>query len=289
VHRSKPFGVEFDIYVPEKKLAIEYCGLYWHSTHSITEPVSPLDKVHAMMYKHYSKWVLAKSHGVRLITIFEDEWLQSPDKVKAAIDVALGIRSKRIYARNCDTVRLESGESQQFFADNHLQGAPVGGVTLGLLHEGAVVAAMCFTKAASSRGKTNLNQWELSRYATSCGVVGGASKLLSAFLKQEVVNEIISYSDNRWFDGKMYEILGFERQKPIPADYTIVLPNRSDRVRKDQFQLSKLQKWCDKFGVPHSTVEGKSELEATFSLGCGRIYDCGKQKWLFTPKQPSGV
>jgi len=43
-------------------------------------------------------------------------------------------------------------------------------------------------------------------------VVGGASKLFKHFIKNNKPKNIISYSDNRYFDGSLYEKLGFIKE-----------------------------------------------------------------------------
>lgn len=60
---------ELDIYIPEKNLAIEYDGLWCHSsnevskTHSIIDP-KPMDY-------HFNKYNQCKNKGIQLLTIFE--------------------------------------------------------------------------------------------------------------------------------------------------------------------------------------------------------------------------
>jgi very-short-patch-repair endonuclease len=55
-------GFELDFYIPSKKLAIEFNGIYWHST-----------KFKKIAY-HQNKVISCLNRGIRLITIFEDEW-----------------------------------------------------------------------------------------------------------------------------------------------------------------------------------------------------------------------
>lgn len=62
---------ELDIFIPSHNLAIEYCGLYWHSS------------AHPRMTPHYhfEKYEACANKGVRLITIFEDEFVHQPKSV----------------------------------------------------------------------------------------------------------------------------------------------------------------------------------------------------------------
>ena len=57
--------LELDIFLPDYNIAIEYCGLYWHCTkHQRITPQT-----------HKQKLDKCAQVGIRLITIFEDEWL----------------------------------------------------------------------------------------------------------------------------------------------------------------------------------------------------------------------
>lgn len=63
-------GQELDIYIPSKKLAIEFNGDYWHS-------IKRLGKVY-----HIVKTLKCNEKGIRLIHIFEHEWLNPDMKPK---------------------------------------------------------------------------------------------------------------------------------------------------------------------------------------------------------------
>ena len=63
-HDKSLIGKELDVVIPELKLAIEYNGLYWHST-SIRNFKSGL---------HVNKTNLCEKLGYRLIYVWEDDW-----------------------------------------------------------------------------------------------------------------------------------------------------------------------------------------------------------------------
>jgi csr/mutH/archaeal HJR family nuclease len=69
--------LELDFYLPEKKLAIEFNGNYWHSTRF-------KDKNY-----HLKKTQLCQDLGINLIHIFEYEWLSSKEICKLIISLAL--------------------------------------------------------------------------------------------------------------------------------------------------------------------------------------------------------
>lgn len=66
--------LELDIVVPSLKVAIEYCGLYWHS-----------ELNGKMRDYHLNKLELCEQAGYQLITIFEDEWINTKDIVKSKL------------------------------------------------------------------------------------------------------------------------------------------------------------------------------------------------------------
>ena len=71
---------ELDIFVPSKKLAIEYCGLYWHSE----------DNGKDRNY-HYNKVKMCHDVGIKLITVFEDEYRDKRGLVLDRVGRGLGI------------------------------------------------------------------------------------------------------------------------------------------------------------------------------------------------------
>lgn len=60
-NRSMINPFELDIYIPDKKIAIEFNGLFWHS-----------EKMKGKNY-HKQKLELCTAKGIRLVQIFEDE------------------------------------------------------------------------------------------------------------------------------------------------------------------------------------------------------------------------
>jgi len=79
----KPY--ELDIIIPEKKLAIEYCGLYWHSVEAGKDSGY-----------HVKKLNMCNDAGYKLITLFENEWLDKRDIAESVILANLYIFSRRI-------------------------------------------------------------------------------------------------------------------------------------------------------------------------------------------------
>jgi hypothetical protein len=139
--------------------------------------------------------------------------------------------------------------------------------------KGQIVCVMAFSKATSERGNTDKSRWELRRFASVCRVVGGASRLLKLFVKTHLeCSSIISYSENRWFTGGMYEKLGFSHTKTSKPDYKYTKQGKIEP--KGRFKRSCLHRRHDIDFRPE-----ESESENCKRNGWHKIWDCGKRKW----------
>ena len=115
--------------------------------------------------------------------------------------------NRKIYARKCEKVILNTHQKNSFLNENHIQGEDKSKVKLGLLYGGELICLMTFCK---SRFNNNY-EWELSRFANKKGVnvVGGFSKLLNWF-RENYDGNIVSYADRRYSNGNVYLKNGFE-------------------------------------------------------------------------------
>jgi len=66
---------ELDVFVPSLNLAIEYCGLYWHSSLS-----GQTDQ-----WYHFNKFKKCFEKGITLLTVFSDEWINNQKLVQDII------------------------------------------------------------------------------------------------------------------------------------------------------------------------------------------------------------
>ena len=258
---------EIDVFVEEQKVGFEYHGLIWHSEMTGKGPSHLKDRSSA-----------AEKDGIRLIHIYADEWDYKRTIVEKLIRSALGV-DRKIYARNTVALPIDGDTANAFLDNNHIQGAVFGAAThYGLIHNSELVAVMSFSRYISNRGKKQeKGQAELRRYASSCTVVGGASKLFKAFyVEHKEVMTVFSYSDNRMFLGNLYKTLEFEKGTVSPPSYWYITPGKKFRYNKAKFQKSKLKKM---FGDKYD--ESLSEAENCARSKWYKIYDCGKTQWIW--------
>lgn len=283
---------ELDIYCPDRGIAVEYCGLRWHSTLFGVPPGAPYEDVlradRDKRSRHRDKYLACQAAGIRLITIFEDEWVYSPEVVKKTLRHIFGGGGKVAGARQLEVVIGKPDGA--FFRDNHLQGEPSpGSVVVYGKFGGRVVCAMAFSRAYSERG-SNDGSWELARFCSVGSVPGAASRLFKGFLAAHSPGRIISYSDNRWFDGSMYRALGFAEVEEAKPAYWVTRWQK--RWHKSRFKRSSIPVRIAEVGSEETfdpETDPRTELAMTHLLGFGRIYDCGKRKWEYCGHGSGGV
>lgn len=253
-------GRELDIYVPSKKLAIEFHGLYWHS-----------EKFRDKNY-HLNKLNDCNEKGIRLVQIFEDEWEFKQDIVKSRLLNLIGVTKNRLHARKCKVKIVSTKEAINFLEENHIQGKLGAKIKLGLFFNKELVSLMTFGSYRKNLGsKKTENEFELLRFCNKLNftVVGGASKLFTYFLKTFTPKKIISYADRRWSEGNLYKQLGFKEVNTSLPGYFYIKGNQ----RENRFKYRKSEL------VKNGHSENLTEKEIMSSLNIFRIYDCGTKKY----------
>ena len=255
-------GKELDIYLPDYSLAIEYNGVYWHH--------DGID--HITRSYHKNKFDECASNGIQLLTIFSTQWKSKQEIVKNILRNHLGIHTHSIFARKCEIVDVTSAQSRKFLDQYHVQGYTTSSIRYGLKYNSELVALMTFSKSRTGMGVKE-DAHELVRFASSTRVVGGASKLLNHFLKQNNVKKLISYSDNEWSDGNLYKVLGFGLENDIPPSYWYLKPHTERLYHRYNFAKHKL--------VERGFDSSKTETQITREMGLLKIWDCGKKRWVY--------
>lgn len=259
--KGKTKGKEIDIYISKLNLGIEYCGLYWH------------DERHKKNNKyHYNKMKQANDSNIRLITIFEDEWLNRKNQVKNFIKGVLNICNYKIFARKCCVKEIDKKTAHIFLNENHIQGKTCIKITFGLYYNDELVGVITGNK----HHRQNINSFVFNRLVFKDGykIIGGASKLLKRLInyaKDNGYKNIISWSDNRWSEGNVYKKIGFKLDAELKPDYSYVVGNKRESKQSNK-KKDLIRKGA--IGTMNNT-----EKELANSLGCYRIWDCGKKRW----------
>lgn len=255
----KPY--EIDVFLPDYSIGIEMHGNYWHS-----------EKAGCKRSYHSDKHTKAINANVKLIQIFESEWVLKKELVKSRLKSILGKNENRIAARKCSVKDLTSDVKREFLNNHHLQGDCKSSTNLGLFLDNELVACMTFAKTRFDKSA----DFEMTRFCSkqNTTVIGGFLKLLSHFRKLHSYPSIVSYADSRWSTGEVYATNGFTMISISKPSYyyfkgsSLILENRMN------YQKGNLKKLLPEFN------EHKSEWDNMKNAGYNRIWDCGTTKWL---------
>ena len=254
---------EIDIFLPEYNIGIEYNGLRWHS-----------EQFGKDKHYHLSKTKECYEKGIRLIQIFEDEWLFHKEIVKDKLLYILhcdSVEKAKIYARKCKIKEININDAKSFLNKNHIQGWIRSTIYLGLTYNDELVSVMTFLKEK--------NGYVLNRFASNINynVAGAASKLISYFCKNYDYEYITTFADLRWvsIDNNLYEKIGFKFDKIEKPDYAYVSSSTSFRKRIHKFNCRK-KILSQKYNLPLSMTENKM----TKKIGLYKIWNCGLVKYI---------
>lgn len=261
--RSVLGNLELDIIIPDKKIAIEINGAFWHREGLIPK----LTRIYAHKKYHLNKTERCEEVGWRLIHIFDYEWAQKKDLVTKKLKHLLNIYNESsIFARKCTVSEINSKVAWPFLEENHIQGRDNASIRLGLFHKDELVGVMTFL------GDGN---YKLSRFATKYNVPGAFSKLLSFFEKTYKPQMIETFADRRFskLGEDVYTKNGFTFVHYTDPAYHYYNIETGEIVNRQAFMRHKLY---EKY--PEYKKMGLSEKQIAINLGFDRIYDCGHIK-----------
>ena len=255
-------GLELDLVLPNNNTAIEFNGVYWHN------------ELYCDKNYHLHKTRLCEDKGIELIHVFEDEWSFKQEIVLSIIKNKLNLTPNRVYARKCEIKEIPPKKYKDFCEQNHIQGYVSAKIKLGLFYDGELVSIMSLGGLRKSLGSKNeIDCYEMLRFCNkiNINVIGGASKLFNFFIKTYNPIEIISYSDRRYFNGDLYQKLGFKFISNTQPNYFYV--KNSKREHRFKYRKDVL--------VKEGYNPNKTEHQIMLERKIYRIYDCGNKKWVF--------
>ena len=263
---------ELDIYIPSKNLAIECNGIFSHS-----------DRYKDPDY-HLNKSLLCKSHGIRLIHIWEDWIRNKPDIVESLLLSKIGIKQglTTVYARQTQIeLCTNRKEYLQFMGRNHIQGRSGFQEAYGLRCNGELISIMTFGHKRGCVGNykksSNKNEWELLRFCSKIGyhIPGAASKLLKHFIKDFNPQLIYSYASNDISEGNVYEKLGFVSTGKTNQSYWYIDIETGKRYHRSAFTKNSIVKR----GWKEVNDSSWTERQVMEQMGYVRLNDAGQTRW----------
>lgn len=265
-HKRDLIKGEVDIYIPSLNIAIEYNGLYWHSSaqHRITPSY------------HLNKTIECEKKGIHLIHIFENEWSHKKEIVKSRLRTILHKNQHSYMAHKCTISSVSKQQQKQFLETNHIQGFINSTYAYGLYNNKRLIVLITFGKQRISLANKQRNNYELLRFCTinNANVIDGAQRLFKHFIKNHKPQTIVSFANRSWFTTihkTLYDCLGMQYVHNTSPNYWYFKPGQIHLLHRLNFQKHKLIKK----GVDSS----KTERELMSERGYYHIYDCGQLKY----------
>ncbi len=252
---------ELDIFIPSKNFAIEYNGVYWH------------DSFRGDFKQHLNKTKLCEDKNITLFHIFDYEYMERPELIKSMIKSKIGLNEK-IYARKCIIKEIETKDEVTFFNQNHLSKYATSKICYGLYYNEDLIMCASFSKSRFDKKY----EWELIRLASkiNINVIGGMSKLIKHFEKENNPNSLMSYVDRRLSNGTSYIKNGFTFIGYTKPNYWYIDKKTNIVYSRHMFRKSKL-KYFTNFD------ENKTEYDIMYENGkYYMIHDSGNIKMIKT-------
>ncbi len=216
----------------------------------------------------------ARGEGLPAVVIWEDYWLARKSVVQSRLAAMLGISAK-IPARLTLARRIDNAATTQFLEANHLNGSAMSKFRYGLFlpkryyrvlpadfaidrsADELLVGVATFSNARIfEQDGEPFRSHELIRFASLQGtnVVGALDKLLNAFIREKSPDDIMTYADLEWSDGRSYKRLGFEERGSMPP-------------RKAYIDLADMRRVRTLVEAGHSGEQAPVDYLTVFNLG----------------------
>lgn len=192
--------LEIDIFYPDRNIAIEFNGDYWHSLEC------GVDKEY-----HYNKFKICNEKGIRLISIFEHQWVNDNYAIKVLLS-NIFCNCKVINCDECEIRRLNKTMLASFINGRSLKKSVDHNIAYGLYYNNDLIEVMyCFNNV--------IIDFVIKESYT---VINGESALFNRFMTDTCYKEIIAYSNNNLSSGSIYKMLNFNLiSDKIIESYTV--------------------------------------------------------------------
>jgi len=184
----KPY--EIDILIPDKKLAIEFNGLYWHSTSKVNKNY------------HLNKLISMKKKGYKLITIFEHTWDNKKDVVKHNLKLLL---DNKVLISNTTIKEIKDSEANKVHDKYNIKGKDNFDLNLALVNKKEIISVISLTN------KNNI--WEIKRNTLIKNIDN--SLVIEYFINNYKPKSVIHKIDNLWPNENYNSFLFSKNIPPI--------------------------------------------------------------------------
>lgn len=231
------YPYQIDVYLPDYKLGIEYNGIFYHSYYK--------EETDKEKEYHLNKTIRAKNKGIKLLHIFENEWINKTKRkiwesiINEYLNIDIIVKNIKIKHISKETIIL-------FLKDNSLKNYEKSNINIALYSDNVIVSIISLSNIDS-------NNYILNNF---CNKNFSFNKnnfklLMKHFIDNYNPYSILSKLDFRYENEKIYEENSFYFIEKTYPNYSYIKNN----------------KFYDKSFL-------SSSAEA-FSNNYRRIWDCG--------------
>lgn len=227
-----PGSYELDIYVPDLQIAFEYNGLYWHSEKQ------GKDKTY-----HHSKWKMCKDLGIRLISIWENQWINkncaTRQFVESCLMDALSLSTNSPYVVD-ELVVLEVNKSKNSnFLNTHIPSQKnYSDIHLSCEYRGKVIGVSNWSLLGS-----DLNILDFVAVTNKSQVL----RQMIIYMNKRFPDRSIFHEDDHLLsESVFYENFGFKFVKELPPKYLYFSDSSKQFISKKEVEGIQGQRIKDK-------------------------------------------
>ena len=184
---------QLDIYIPYLNIAIEFNGCFWHNS-----DLSIYGKKPMPISYHAEKTDECLQYGIRLLHIFEDEWIGCERLCKSKLKKILCPTSVRhIDATMCEVfINEDEYKKEQFLNKYTFYGNDGSSLQYCLTFKGHIIAMMTLSKTRNDKQ----HDWQILNYVEVNSIIvdGGFQMLLNAFMHHYFPTSIVMRVSRDW-------------------------------------------------------------------------------------------
>ena len=209
--------------------------------------------------------------------VYPHEWETRSEQILSHIRSYNSSDLSILNARDCKIGEIPLYLFREFCDQYHIQGSnKLGLKAWGIFYENSdeILGAISLGRHHRQHDAILLDRL---CFKNDIRIRGGAGKLFSVakrWAMEQGHSEIVSFSDNRWSIGTVYEKLGFILDKELPVDYFYVSEDNFCKKFSKQSQ-KKSQSNCP---------DDMTEMQWARNRGLLPVYDAGKKRWIYKLK-----
>lgn len=157
---------------------------------------------------------------------------KSPGKVASIVQSKLGL-NKTVFARNCETKKIDKTVAEEFLNQFHLMNSTQSAFNYGLFAKDELVAVATFSKGRKmNRLPEDKRSFELIRFCCREGitVTGGLTKLVKNFCKEKNAGDVMTYIDKQLSPGESFIKAGFVKHSETEPNYFLVNKKTFEKI-----------------------------------------------------------